>query len=365
MDSRFYRFYPERIIQNAEKIRKEFGMYFKDFVLAYSFKTNFYAPLLCIVKECGALAEVVSEEEYNLAVNAGFSEDRIIFNGVCKNKSLMIRCAKSFGIVNIDSEEELVWAEEYFAETGLPLSVGVRLNFDIGNCIKSRFGISYGSALYKRIVELDKKGTVKIKGLSCHFTNTRQCKFWARKADVLARAALDFSDIQYFDFGGSLAGSYEKTDTRKNPAGKKTDGEKIDFCSVAQSIFDTLLKYGFEKKKIIIESGTAVAGSAFDITAKVMHIKDEGFVILDISFTDMMIPALSDSAGFEIIHCGAIQKSLCNYTITGCTCLENDIIKKGFNGKLAAGDLIVFKNMGAYTLCFANNFIRPALPVLK
>ena len=60
---------------------------------------------------------------------------------------------------------------------------------------------------------------------------------------------------------------------------------------------------------------------------------------------------------------GGIQKILNDFTITGCTCLENDIMKKGFNGKLAAGDFIVFKNVGAYSLCFSNAFIRNPLPV--
>lgn len=60
---------------------------------------------------------------------------------------------------------------------------------------------------------------------------------------------------------------------------------------------------------------------------------------------------------------GGIQKMLNDFTITGCTCLENDIMKKGFNGKLAAGDFIVFKNVGAYSLCFSNAFIRNPLPV--
>lgn len=70
----------------------------------------------------------------------------------------MIQCALSGGMVNLDNEEEFVWCIEYFNETGKSLCVGLRLNFEIGNGIKSRFGISLDIELYIKIIEAEKKG---------------------------------------------------------------------------------------------------------------------------------------------------------------------------------------------------------------
>lgn len=358
MDTRKYIYHPEKLKSNIEAIRKEFGSRLKDFELAYSFKTNCHPYVIEDVKKSGIKAEVVSTEEYEKALAFGWNESEIIYNGVCKEKELFVSTALSGGMANIDNEEELSWAEEYFDRKKISLELGLRLCFDIGNGIKSRFGIEVESEAYKRTKELSAQGKIKIIGLSCHFTKTRQKKFWIKKVEGLAKTAKDFPLIEYLDFGGSLAGGYEKTDPRK-----KSAGEEIDFASVAESIYETLEKFGLESKKIILECGTAIAGSAFDIGAKVLHIKENGFVVLDVSFKDMMIPSLSDSVAFEIISGGGKQRMLNNFTITGCTCLENDIIKKGFNGKLAVGDRIIFRNVGAYTLCFSNGFIRDPLEV--
>ena len=358
MDSRCYRFYPEKLRRNVESIRNEFGGRLKNFDLAYSFKTNAHLLVLSEIKKLDLVAEVVSTEEYEAALECGFREDRMIYNGVCKEKELVYRCALAGGIVNLDNEEELSWAEEYYNENGIPLAVGLRLSFDVGNGIRSRFGIEMDSALYEKAVKFSREGRIVVKGLSCHFTATKQKKFWIKKAEGLSKAAMDFPSIEYLDFGGSLSGSFEKIDPRKNSA-----GEEIDFQNVAGAIHETLHRFRLENKKIILECGTAIAASAFDIVAKVLHIKENGFVVLDVSFKDMMIPSLSDSVNFEIVSGGLTQKMLGNFTITGCTCLENDIMKKGFNGKLAVGDFVVFKNVGAYSLCFSNSFIRNPLPV--
>lgn len=358
MDSRCYKFNPKKLARNIESLRKEFGVRFENLNLAYSFKTNCHPLVLTEIKKLGVTAEVVSTEEYNTALACGFSESELIYNGVCKEKELVFRCALAGGIVNLDNGEELSWAEEYFERNKIPLPVGLRLNFEIDNGIKSRFGIEIGSTTYKKAVELSNEGKIIVKDLSCHFTLAKQKKFWIKKAEGLAKAAKDFSSIEYLDFGGSLAGSYEKMDLRKNSA-----GEEIDFTSVAEAIFETLKKFRLENKRIILECGTAIVGSAFDIAATVLHIKETGFVILDVSFKDMMIPALSDTVTFDVFAGGGKQEMLNDFTITGCTCLENDIIKKGFNGKLAVGDKIIFRNVGAYTLCFSNGFIREPLKV--
>ncbi|MBQ0052171.1 MAG: alanine racemase [Treponema sp.] len=352
-------FIPERIEANIKNIQKAFGSRFKDFSLAYSFKTNCHQLVISEVRKSKIMAEVVSREEYESAIANGFLNSEIIFNGVCKEKFCMIECCRGKGIVNIDNEEEVQWAEEHYDSTGEILSLGIRLNFNIGNGIKSRFGVEPDSAVYKRIKELEAQGKIKVIGLSCHFTNTRESSYWKKKAEMLSKCSADFPSIEFLDFGGSLAADYEKEDSRKN------DGKgKMDFETAAKSIYEELKKAKLEDKRIIIESGTAVVGSAFKTIAKVVHIKDNGFVVLDISFLDLLLPSLRDNIQFEVIHKSRQPKMLSNYTIAGYTCLENDIIKKGFNGKLGVGDEIVFKNTGAYTMCFSNSFIKNPLDIV-
>jgi diaminopimelate decarboxylase len=50
--------------------------------------------------------------------------------------------------------------------------------------------------------------------------------------------------------------------------------------------------------------------------------------------------------------------------VTGYTCMEIDVLQRGFPGELAVGDFLVFGNVGAYTSVFKPPFIRPAPAML-
>ena len=43
----------------------------------------------------------------------------------------------------------------------------------------------------------------------------------------------------------------------------------------------------------------------------------------------------------------------------GYTCLEHDVVYRGFTGEVAVRDIIVFGNVGGYTLVSKPPFIRP------
>ncbi len=352
----------KKIDTSTDIICSTFGSKFEHFVLAYSFKTNSYPAILDSVREKGLCAEVVSPEEYVLALGTGFLPENIIYNGVCKDKEQIVHCATKGGKVNLDNREDLEVCLDYFKKHGKPLSVGLRLAFDIDNGITSRFGINVKGMLYREIVEHARQGRIIIKGLSCHFTNAKEAKYWAGRAKGICGSAMEFDEInplEYLDFGGNLAGSWEAS---KN---EDDNGSRLDFESVADSLYRRLQIFGLTDKTIIIESGTAVAGGAFDLRANVLHVKENGFIVLDVSFMDMLLPSLGDSVSFDVIHGEGECQAVSNYTITGYTCLENDIIKKGFNGKIASGDQIIFRNVGAYSYCFANNFIKGPLPVIQ
>lgn len=344
-----YVFYPKRMEKSILSIRSAFEARFNDFLLAYSFKTNSYGGVLEQANRLGLFAEVVSPEEFNLAVENNWPRKNMIYNGVCKDGEQIIQCSTAGGIVNIDNQIDLDIAEDYFRKNGRPLKIGVRLNFDVGNKIKSRFGVHTNGALYNRILKLNKDGIIKVKGLSCHFTATKEAHYWKTKARNLSENARNFGDVEYLDFGGSL-GNAEQT---------------------ADALYEELKLQGMEDRKIIIESGTAVVSPAFDVESTVLHITENSVIVVDTSMMDMMLSVQGDSIQFETVHTcpdnnrdnNRGEKVLHNGMICGYTCLENDIIKKGYNGKLSKGDKIIFKNTGAYTYAMASNFIKPVMPV--
>lgn len=57
-----------------------------NYLVGYSFKTNSLPWLVSYMKQQGALAEVVSEDEYSLARYMGYADNEIIYNGPYKGE---------------------------------------------------------------------------------------------------------------------------------------------------------------------------------------------------------------------------------------------------------------------------------------
>lgn len=351
--SSHYVFKPSKISENYGRLQETFGKCSQGgFRLAYSFKTNAFPGVISKVKELGILAEVVSPYEYSIARKAGFSPDQIVYNGVCKDRETFIECSTGGGKVNLDNREDLQFALDYFEETGKPLEVGVRIRFDIGNKIKSHFGMEMDSELFRFIQQMDREGKIIVRGIHLHFTMAREIEFWQRRVEGMAKAVPLFEHLEYVDFGGNMYASCQK-----------------DILEEYSSILTSFLKD--KNLLLLLETGTPLVAESFEVVSHVTHIKD-GFIFVDVCQKDVGLSATMDECRIKLVPFekdGAGPSTperpyLENYTIVGSTCLENDILKKSFCGKVAVGDRIVFQNCGAYSICWSNDFIIPRLPVV-
>ena len=61
----------------------------------------------------------------------------------------------------------------------------------------------------------------------------------------------------------------------------------------------------------------------------------------------------------HIIPMGNRQSYYEDMDLVGYTCLEQDVLYSGYNGRIAAGDLVVFSNTGGYSTVLKPPFIRP------
>ena len=77
----------EHIKENFQEALKEI---WPNSQLAYSVKTNSLPWLLCYLNEKGVFAEVVSDEEYQLAKMCGYRDDAIVYNGPIKGKKQLL-----------------------------------------------------------------------------------------------------------------------------------------------------------------------------------------------------------------------------------------------------------------------------------
>jgi len=357
----FYKWNKTKLVENFTYIKQTFSSKYDNFSLSYSFKTNCEEKILKSILELEGFAEVVSPFEYEIAKKIGFSIDKIIYNGVIKNEKTFLECSLLNGKVNLDNKEELKIAIDYYETTKIALKIGVRLNFDIQNGIKSRFGIDVESELFNKIVESEKQGKIIVSGLHCHFTQAKEIETWKNRANQMKKYASFFKNLEYLDFGGNMYSLSEK-----NLMIQYSD----ILCECIKEINKEREKLFNSTKKLelIIESGTPLISDAVDLISEVTHIKN-GFIFLNCSKFDLGIHAQNDKCKIIVERNPLIEDSqrrkIQNAKLVGYTCMENDVLKKSFSGFLTIGDKVIFKNIGDYSICWANNFICPTLEFME
>ena len=354
-ENRFYRLKRDKILKNLAKISEIWAGY-PDFSMAYSLKVNCHPLVLETVRSFGPqiMAEAGSDLELKKA-RKFWGDSQIILNGVEKSRENFVCLCEKGGYGHIDNGQDLECCLEHFENSGQSLSIGVRLNFDIWNGIKSRFGIKTGSELYNRVVELNRQKKIRVRGLHCHFTKASATMYFERRAHGLCMAADDFEGIEYLDFGGNAG-----------PLGDGSNMERIfdAVTGVVKNHFGP--EQGKPLPKIILECGTPVVWNGLEVRSKVKAIKD-GVVILDASAFDIGLNAWQDECRVRIEK-SALDRSgeveIRNGMLTGCTCLENDILVNSFNGKVCVGDTVVFPECGAYSYGWANDFMTARMDVV-
>ena len=121
-------------------------------------------------------------------------------------------------------------------------------------------------------------------------------------------------------------------------------------------------EYGLDKLKIIVEPGNALVASCFSFISEVIDVKhveaNRWFITTDGSRND--IDPFFRKTGYmtEFIMKGEgniVEEQI----VVGCTCLEYDRLFSLFQKPLlSVGDRIIYKNVGAYTMCLTPLFIR-------
>ena len=108
----YYIIHKEELDENFSKLRNALEKYWNNYIVGYSYKTNALPWVISHFNHLGCFAEVVSEEEYNLAKAVGVEENRIIYNGPIKTKESFIRALNMGGIVIIVSQSDIEWLDE-------------------------------------------------------------------------------------------------------------------------------------------------------------------------------------------------------------------------------------------------------------
>ena len=361
----FYLLESAQFRTNFLELKKAFTDIYPNFNIAYSYKTN-YTPKLCkIVNELGGFAEVVSDMEMEIALRIGVEPRNIIWNGPFKNAKKVEQLLVTGGTVNIDSEYELniieKIAKKYPSHT---LNVGIRCNFDVGDGVTSRFGFDIESDAFKKALELvNRNDNIYLIGMQCHFA-TRALYTWAPRAKGMLKLLDDLGIVpEHIDLGGGLFGKMADSLKAQFDSAIPTYEE---YANAVAPIFKEHFAGRENPPMLLIEPGSALVGDCMRFGARVVNIKDvRGKAIATLLGSIYNInPTLNKkNPPIKVYSMGGEQKEYSNLDFGGFTCIESDYLYRGFDGKLAVGDMVLFGNVGSYSVVLKPPFILPNFPV--
>lgn len=333
--------------------------HFDHYIPSYSVKTNSLPYVLKKASLFGYFAEVVSDDEYRLALQCGFSRDRMIFNGPQKTKETFIEALLGGAMINIETFREIEWLEN--TQLSNEFHVGIRMNINISQVSKadenhesddSRFGFSCESGDFQRAVErITQIPNITLDRVHLHRTSrTRSVEFYCNLIDyAMQQIAQNNISISQIDLGGGYFGIMP---------GKPT------YEDYASAISRTLKKHlDISQTTVIFEPGNAIVASSFDFLSSVIDVKHHDkayFVTIDGSRIDID-PFFRKSSYFhEIQYMDQDSRDIvATQIVGGCTCLEYDrLMELNNNQLLRVGDMIRFHRVGAYTMTLTPLFIR-------
>lgn len=328
--------------------------------ICYACKANANIHVLKFFHSLGAGLDCVSIQEVQLGLLAGFAPTDILFTPNCVSLQ-EYDMARDLGVlVNIDNIPVL---EQYgYRHPGA--SVCIRINPHImagGNSkistghIDSKFGISIHQLPHVlRVVEAT---GVKVTGLHMHTgSDILDVEVFLHACDILFGVAEHFPDLAYLDFGSGFKVPYQTEDiaTDIEEFGERISARFKVFCQTRGRDLTLLFEPG---KFLVSEAGTFLAR-----TNVIKTTVSTVFAGLDTGLNHLIRPMLYNAHHTieNISNPGGRPRI---YTIVGYIC-ETDTF--GVNRRLAEvheGDILAFRNAGAYGFAMASNYnsrFRPA-----
>ena len=330
---------------------------FSNFVVGYSVKTNSLPFCISQAKKKGCYAEVVSVDEYELALLCGFEKKHIIYNGPMKSHETFLDAITSGAIVNIETHRELEWLKDLPKERNY--KVGIRLNVNIshvspedadGDNDNSRFGFSDETDEFSLALScINELPNITLIGLHIHRTaHSRSIRFYQNSIRYTCEIIKKYSLIlDYIDVGGGYYGIFPSKPTYQ----EYTDAFK-----------QVLAAYHYDNLRVIVEPGNALVASCFSFLSEVIDVKhveeNRWFLTTDGSRNDVD-PFFRKSSYLTELLADSREEVVKEQIVSGCTCLEYDrLFTIEDKPLLKVGDRILYKNVGAYTMCLTPMFIR-------
>lgn len=354
-----YVYHREKIESQYQQLTDAFANTKTRFFYACKALTNI--NILKIVHAMGAGLDTVSIHEVMLGLKAGFEADKILFTPNCVDFA-EIEAAKALGVhINIDTISIL---EQFGNKYGGTYPIMIRLNPHImagGNLkistghIDSKFGISIHQL--RHIERIVKTTGLKVEGLHMHTgSEIKDINVFIQGLEVMLDVATHFPDIKYLDLGSGFKVPYA-------PGEKATD---VNLLSARmQEVLDQYKQETGHDLEIWFEPGKYLVSECGYFIVQVNLVKQTPatvFAGVNSGFNHLIRPMLYE-AYHHIENLSNPDGTERIYTVVGNLCETDTFCWDRVLNEIREGDLLVFKNAGAYGFEMSSSFnsrLRPA-----
>ncbi len=321
--------------------------------LHYAVKALSNISILKLFNSLGSGLDTVSIQEVKLGLKAGVDPQKIIFtpNGVSFSE---LEQAVKLGVqINIDN---LVILEQFgnkYPEVPVCIRInphvmaGGNTNISVGH-IDSKFGISIHQLPH--ILRIVDNTEMTINGIHMHTgSDILDIEVFLYAAEILFDTAKSFKNLEFLDFGSGFKVPYHDNDieTDIEQLGKKLSKRFNDFCK----------SYG-KPLTLAFEPGKFLVSEAGQFLAKVNVVKQTTstvFAQIDSGFNHLIRPMLYGSK-HEIVNISHPRKQKRFYSVVGYICETDTFANNKRIAEISEGDILAFKNAGAYCYSMASNY---------
>lgn len=358
-ESPVYVYDSETIVAQYKRLTSAFEKV-KHLKLNYAVKALSNISILKLFNTLGSGLDTVSIQEVKLGLAAGFLPEQIIYtpNGVSLEE---IEKAAELGVqINIDNLSILEQFGTRHPKTPVCVRInphvmaGGNTNISVGH-IDSKFGISiHQLPLLFRIVENTK---MNINGIHMHTgSDILDIDVFLYASEILFDTAAHFKDLEFIDFGSGFKVPYKQGDIETNieELGEKLGNRFNEFCKE----YGKDLTLAFEPGKFLVSE----AGSFLTKVNVVKQTTSTVFAQIDSGFNHLIRPMLYGSQ-HEILNISNPKGRERFYSVVGYICETDTFANNRRINEIKEGDILCFKNAGAYCFTMASNYnsrYRPA-----
>ena len=357
--SPLYVYDAEKIVFQLKTLKNAFSD--SEVRIKYAAKALSNISILKLLRRFGSDVDVVSIQEAQLALRAGFEPSQVMYTPSGVDFAEIVEAVNLKLTVNLDNLSMLKKFGEKYRDA-YPCSIRLNPHILAGGHYKMSTGhinSKFGISVYQlpEIQEVVKTHDMKINGLHIHTgSDITESEVFLKMAEILFGVARDFPQLRFIDFGSGFKVAYKDDDIVTNvyDLGLKLTKAFNSFCQQ----YGRKLEMHFEPGKFIVSEA-----GYFLVTANVVkQTPTVTFVGVNSGLNHFIRPMMYE-AYHDIVNISNPSGPQKLYTVVGYICETDTLGSDRKINEVREGDILLIRNAGAYGFSMSSNYnsrLRPA-----